>query len=55
MQDTICDIHGNTPIYENGSPLYYVAGCGNGTVKLQISSRMEVRLQRFGEIKSSII
>ncbi len=36
MQDTICDIHGNTPIYENGH-LYYVAGCGNGTVKLQIS------------------
>jgi outer membrane protein assembly factor BamB len=36
MQDTICDIHGNTPIYENGH-LYYVTGCGNGTVKLQIS------------------
>jgi len=36
MQDTLCDIHGNTPIYENGH-LYYVAGCGNGTVKLEIS------------------
>ena len=35
-QDTLCDIHGNTPLYENGF-IYYTAGCGNGTVKLQLS------------------
>ncbi len=35
-QDTLCDIHGNTPIYEDGY-IYYTAGCGNGTVKLQLS------------------
>ncbi len=35
-QDTFCTIHGNTPIYENGF-IYYFAGCGNGTVKLQLS------------------
>jgi hypothetical protein len=35
-QDTLCDIHGNTPIYEEGY-IYYTAGCGNGTVKLQLS------------------
>lgn len=36
VQDTLCDINGNTPIYENGY-LYYVTGCGNGTVKLKVS------------------
>lgn len=36
LQDTLCDINGNTPIFENGY-LYYVAGCGNGTVKMKIS------------------
>jgi len=35
-QDSLCDIHGNTPIYDNGF-IYYTAGCGNGTVKLQLS------------------
>jgi len=35
-QDTNCDIHANTAIYENGC-IYYAAGCGNGLVKLQIS------------------
>lgn len=35
-QDTLCDIHGNTPIYDKGF-IYYTAGCGNGTVKLQLS------------------
>jgi len=35
-QDTICDIHGNTAVYENGS-IYYAAGCGNGMVKLNLS------------------
>lgn len=35
-QDTLCDIHGNTPIYENDY-LYYVTGCGNGVVKLKLS------------------
>ncbi|MBU8893641.1 MAG: PQQ-binding-like beta-propeller repeat protein [Bacteroidales bacterium] len=35
-QDTMGDIHGNTPIYEEGN-IYYTSGCGNGTVKLQLS------------------
>ncbi len=35
-QDTSCDIHANTAIYENGC-IYYAAGCGNGLVKLLIS------------------
>ncbi|MEI6696766.1 MAG: PQQ-binding-like beta-propeller repeat protein [Bacteroidota bacterium] len=35
-QDTICDIHGNTALYENGS-IYYAAGCGNGLVKLSLT------------------
>ena len=30
------DVHANTPYYENGH-LYYVAGNGNGTVKLRIN------------------
>jgi len=36
LQDTLCDINGNTPIFENGY-LYYVTGCGNGTVKMKVS------------------
>ncbi|MPQ48374.1 PQQ-binding-like beta-propeller repeat protein [Marinifilum sp. N1E240] len=36
MQDTLCDINGNTPIFDNGY-LYYVTGCGNGTVKMKIA------------------
>lgn len=36
LQDTLCDINGNTPIFEDGY-LYYVAGCGNGTVKMKVS------------------
>jgi len=36
LQDTLCDINGNTPIFENGY-LYYVTGCGNGTVKMKIA------------------
>lgn len=39
-QDTLCDIHGNTPIFENDY-LYYVTGCGNGVVKLKISDNGE--------------
>lgn len=35
-QDTLCDVHGNTPIWDNGY-IYYTSGCGNGTVKLQLS------------------
>ncbi len=35
-QDTMGDIHGNSPIFENGD-LYYTTGCGNGTVKLKLS------------------
>lgn len=35
-QDTNCDIHANTAVYENGF-IYYAAGCGNGMVKLQLS------------------
>ena len=35
-QDTMCDIHGNTPISED-EYLYYSTGCGNGTVKLKLS------------------
>ena len=35
-QDTMGDVHGNTPIYEEGN-IYYTSGCGNGTVKLQLS------------------
>ncbi|TAJ11596.1 hypothetical protein DMA11_16200 [Marinilabiliaceae bacterium JC017] len=31
-----CDIHGNTPIYEDGY-LYYATGCGDGTVKLKLA------------------
>ncbi|OFX61112.1 MAG: hypothetical protein A2046_08310 [Bacteroidetes bacterium GWA2_30_7] len=40
LQDTMCDIHGNSPIYDNGF-LYYVTGCGNGTVKLKLSDNCE--------------
>ncbi|WP_321316152.1 PQQ-binding-like beta-propeller repeat protein [Labilibaculum sp.] len=36
LQDTICDVNGNTPIFED-SYLYYVTGCGNGTVKMKLS------------------
>ncbi|WP_320018749.1 PQQ-binding-like beta-propeller repeat protein [Labilibaculum manganireducens] len=36
LQDTLCDINGNTPIFEDGY-LYYVTGCGNGTVKMKVS------------------
>ena len=36
-QDTFCDIHGNTPFFENGS-IYYAAGCGNGLVRLELSA-----------------
>jgi len=36
-QEKIGDVHGNTPIYEDGY-LYYVTGCGNGAVKLQVSN-----------------
>lgn len=35
-QDTFCNIHGNTPLFENGF-IYFFAGCGNGTVKLKLS------------------
>ncbi|MFC2103890.1 PQQ-binding-like beta-propeller repeat protein [Bacteroidota bacterium] len=35
-QDTMGDVHGNTPIYEKDF-IYYTTGCGNGTVKLQLS------------------
>ncbi len=35
-QDTNCTIHGNTPIFENGF-IYYSAGCGNGTSKIELS------------------
>ncbi len=35
-QDTNCTIHGNTPVFEKGF-IYYSAGCGNGTVKLELS------------------
>jgi outer membrane protein assembly factor BamB len=36
QQDTTKgDVNGNTPIYEDGH-LYYVTGCGNGTVKLKL-------------------
>lgn len=35
-QDGQGDIHGNTPIFENGY-IYYVAGAGNRAVKLQLS------------------
>ena len=35
-QDTLGDVNGNTPIYENGY-IYYVTGCGNGAVKLQLT------------------
>lgn len=35
-QDTLCDIHANTPIYDSGF-VYYTAGCGNMTYKLKIS------------------
>ncbi len=35
-QDTFCTIHGNTPLYENGI-IYYLAGCGNGLVKLKLT------------------
>ena len=35
-QDTLCDIHANTPIFDNGF-VYYTAGCGNMTYKLKIS------------------
>ncbi|WP_171596232.1 PQQ-binding-like beta-propeller repeat protein [Marinifilum caeruleilacunae] len=36
LQDTTKgDVNGNTPIYEDGF-LYYVTGCGNGTVKLKV-------------------
>jgi outer membrane protein assembly factor BamB len=35
-QDTIANVHTNTPIYDNGY-LYYVAGDGNRTVKLKLS------------------
>ncbi|MCX6232422.1 MAG: PQQ-binding-like beta-propeller repeat protein [Bacteroidetes bacterium] len=35
-QDTNCDIHANTAVYENGC-IYYAAGCGNGMVKLRLT------------------
>lgn len=37
IQDTLCDIHGNTPLIDKNS-IYYTTGCGNGTVKLKLSS-----------------
>ncbi len=36
IQDGQGDVHGNTPIFEDGY-IYYVAGAGNRTVKLQLS------------------
>jgi outer membrane protein assembly factor BamB len=35
-QDTIGNVHSNSPIYDNGY-LYYVAGDGNRSVKLRLS------------------
>lgn len=35
-QDTLSDVHGNTPIYKDGH-IYYTAGGGNMTVKLKLN------------------
>lgn len=35
-QDTVCDIHANTPLFDNGN-IYYTTGCGNMTEKLKLS------------------
>ncbi len=35
-QDTLADIHANTPLYNDGN-IYYTTGCGNMTVKLKLT------------------
>lgn len=36
-QDTLCDIHANTPLFDKGC-IYYTTGCGNMTEKLKLAT-----------------